>query len=88
MFKDLTDEQIKKVKKILVDFPRFIDSDKETPEADPFIVALALTGGDTVVTSEKMSNPGGRPKIPDVCEKKGLKWMPLIDFFKEMGWKF
>jgi hypothetical protein len=88
MFKDLTDEQIGKVKKILTDFPRLVDPDKETPDADPFIVALAMTGGDIVVTSEKMSNPGGRPKIQDVCEKKGIRCITLLDFFKEMGWKF
>jgi len=88
MFKDLNAEQLKMVQKILAKRPDLVDIGKETPDADPFVVALAMTGGDYVVTSEKPRNPGGRSKIPDVCEDFGIRWMPLIEFFKDMGWKF
>ena len=88
MFKDLNDEQLGMVRKILAKHPGLVDIGKETPDADPFVVALAKAEGDIVVTSEKPRNPGGRPKIPDVCEDCGIRWMPLIEFFKEMGWKF
>ena len=88
MFKELNAEQVGMVQKILASFPDLVDINKETPDADPFVIALAMAGGDMVVTSEKPANPGGRPKIPDVCESYEIRWMPLIDFFKEMGWKF
>ena len=88
MFKDLNEEQTANVLKIIGEQDGFIDPDKETPEADPFVIALAITGGDMVVTSEKPGNPGGRPKIPDVCDAYRVGWLSLIDLFKKMGWKF
>jgi len=88
MFKDLDNEQQQHVRNILQSFPRLIDEEKTTPDADPFIIALAMTENTTVITSEKPANPGARPKIPNVCEKYNVKCISLVEFFAEQKWKF
>lgn len=88
MFKDLDNEQQLQVRNILRDFPRLVDENKMTPDADPFIVALAISESATVITSEKPANPGARPKIPNACEKYNVKCISLIEFFVEQKWKF
>lgn len=82
MFKDLDDEQVKQVRNILNDFSNLVDQNKTTPDADPFVIALAISQNWTVITSEK-PGVGGRPKIPDVCNKYNVKCISLIDFFRE-----
>lgn len=87
IFKNLDNEQQQQVRNILRDFPEFVDVNKTTPEADPFIIALAISKGWTVITSEK-ANPSGRPRIPDVCLKYNVRCIQLIDFFREKKWEF
>ena len=80
--------QIQKATEILAKFPNLIDPTKETPDADPFVIALAMSQGATVVTSENHANPGARrPKIPDVCDHFGVKYLNILDYFREMKWK-
>jgi hypothetical protein len=81
--------QLREVTDILVKFPRLIDPDKTKPEADPFLIALAKSTGWAVVTSEKpRADPNARPKIPDVCKSYGIKCISLVEFFRELGWKY
>jgi hypothetical protein len=87
---------------IVAHFPALVDPDKETPDADPFLVALAVyQNGEQqdlfaprrhiVLTSEKPSR-GGRPKIPDVCQQYEVECLSgstaLAQFFEREGWKF
>lgn len=96
MFKGLDNEQINQMRDIVRNFRNFVDINKTTPEADPFVIALAISEGCTVVTSEQPAklvanlvvNPSARPKIPDVCEFYKVKWLPLSEFFREQKWKF
>lgn len=93
MFKDLDDAQLQQVQNILKEFQRFVDETKETPEADPFVIALAMSKRWTVITSEQPANlnanPGARPKIPNVCEHYNVKCIyQLLEFFRERKWKF
>lgn len=87
MFKDLDYDQMQEVTKILKDFPSLVDPNKTTPDADPFVIALAISKDWTVVTSEKPST-GGRAKIPDVCKKCNVKCISLIEFFREQKWTY
>jgi hypothetical protein len=87
--------QLEMTKEILSKFPNLIDPSKETPEADPFVVALArfesqrrldslLPASCIVVTEER-----GRPnRVPDVCAHYGLKCIRLMDLFRNEGWRF
>ena len=89
MKEDLDKEQSKIVKDILANSPKLIDADKPTSsDADPFLIALAKVKNWTVITSEKPTSPGGRPKIPDVCEHFGVKCIQLVEFFREQKWMF
>lgn len=92
IFKNLDNEQMNQMRNILKDFPKFVDTDKTTPEADPFVIALAMSEGCTVVASEKPvnlnANPDVRPRIPDVCEKRNVKCITLEEFFREQKWEF
>lgn len=88
MFKRLDGEQLGHVGRIVRSYPRFVDVSKTTPEADPFVVALARIEGCTVVASEKFAQPGGRPRIPDVCRAEGIECISLLDLFRTQGWKY
>lgn len=90
-FYNLDYEQQKIVADIMARFPNLVDIDKPTPVADPFVIALAKSEKRTVITEERyvnLSGPKSKPKIPNVCEALQVKCIPLLDFFKEQGWKF
>ena len=53
--------------------------------ADPYVIALAGERNLTVVTDEKPKPK--RPRIPDVCDALGIPWMPLVEVFREEGWR-
>jgi hypothetical protein len=93
MFIELDNEQQLLVRNILKEFPRLADENKETPDADPFVIALAMSKGWTVVTSEQPANltvnPTARPKIPNACERFNVKCIyDLLEFFREQKWEF
>jgi hypothetical protein len=102
MFVPLNAGAIRIAADIVATYPSLVDPDKETPDADPFLIALAvLKNGEqqdlfaprkhVVLTSEKLSK-GGRPKIPDVCKQYGVDCISgstaLTQFFEREGWKF
>jgi len=89
MFRDLDPEQTKIVTDVLSNFLTLIDPNKETPDADPFVIALAKSEGCSVITQEKKTtDPNSKPRIPNVCEKYNIKAISLFDFFRELKWKF
>jgi Domain of unknown function (DUF4411) len=53
--------------------------------ADPFVIALAIARGGTVVTQETPRNIN-KPRIPDVCDAMGVPWRTLPQFVDEQGW--
>jgi len=98
IFREEEIEQIQSAQEILSDFPNLIDPAKETPDADPFVIALAIIentkrqdflfkGQCIVVTQEKPSR-GSRPKIPDVCQHYGIECISVAGLFRKEGWKF
>ena len=96
MFRELDTRQCEKVRDILTRFPKLIDPQKITPDADPFVIALAmcpelyLWGKESriVISSEKLGGRGARPKIPDVCNAYGITYMSLTEFFRKENWRF
>lgn len=93
MFISLDARQSKNVSKILGAFPRLVDQDRETEEADPFVIALAMVEDLTVITSEQPANidinKNARPKIPDVCKYFKVKCIhDLLEFFRQEKWEF
>lgn len=100
MFVNLNDEeQIALVFDIEAKFPKLVDPQKETPEADPFVIALAvletknriLFGDECIVVSEEKPGGGGisgKPKIPDVCYSYGVRHFSILDLIQNEGWTF
>lgn len=42
-----------------------------------------------VLTGEKLSNsPKKRPHIPDVCNAMGVRWINMVQLFRDQGWVF
>jgi hypothetical protein len=56
--------------------------------ADPFVIALAELREACVLTGEKPTNSLNRPKIPDVCEARGVRWSNILGLFREQKWTF
>lgn len=64
--------------------------------ADPFVVANAIVLADEapkgqnvfVVTNESMARKSAPPKIPNVCDKEGLRIRKLHQVIKAGGWTF
>ncbi len=92
MFMNLDEGQIDKVKDIQGKFPKLVDVSKTIPEADPFVIALALVNKITVISMEKSSNirlnKNAKPKLPDVCIEYKVKCIQLLEFFREQNWNF
>jgi len=85
MFAEVTQEQIRLVKDILRNFPNLIDVNSEIEEADPFVIALAITDRCTVVTQEGRKNIHS---IPNVCDHYGVDCVSLFEFFREQKWEY
>jgi hypothetical protein len=82
------DEQLKRVKDIMTRFVSLVDTSGTAPNADPFVVALAISKGWSVVSSEHPGGTSPRKRIPDVCAHYGIKCLSLLDFFREKQWSF
>ena len=41
-----------------------------------------------MVTEETLSGNLDKPRIPDVCDALGVRWLNLIGFVRAQGWSF
>jgi len=88
MFKESDRKIIKLVSDIMQKFPTLIDSNSLTEEADPYVIALAINRGCTVISSEKSKLKGGRCAIPDVCKEYKISCLSLVELFRNQSWQF
>lgn len=88
IFLDVDGEQLKYVTDIMLLFPSLVDRHSTNPNADPFVIALAMTKGRTVISSENPSRGSQRKRIPDVCAHYRIRCLYLLDFFREKQWSF
>lgn len=96
IFKVLDEEQVAVAKEIMTGFRGLIDEQKEIPDADPFVIALAIVESKNlalmgekclVVTGEKPRSTN-RPKIPDVCISYGIEYLNITSLVSREGWIF
>jgi len=96
MFKDITQEQIKIIKKITAKFPRIVNPDKDV-DADPWLIALALEKEKqqklvpkievrVIITEEKFKP--NKVNISSVCRQLGIEYTNLIGLMRKEGWKW
>jgi hypothetical protein len=83
------DEAIQsKVIGILKDFPRLVDTLRNRSKADPFVIATAMDRGAVLVTGEILTGRLDKPRIPDVCQLKGLPWMNFLQMIRDLKLTF
>lgn len=75
------------VRGILLQYPRLLDTRKNRSGADPFVIALAQTEKCIVVTGESPSHSEQRPRIPDVCDALGIRYIDFVQMAREQGWR-
>jgi hypothetical protein len=81
------DAEIEKhVQKLMQRYPRLVDTKKGRSGGDPFVIAVARQRNLTVITGESASGKIAAPRIPDVCEDLGIRWIRVLDFFREQKW--
>jgi len=76
------------VRNLLRNHHKLIDERKNRSGADPFVIALAQVKGGIVLTGEHPTNSQKRPHIPDVCDAVGVRWLNLLQLFREQKWTF
>ena len=93
-FINLDEDQGAVLTEVLTAFPALAEAMKAYPHADPIVVSVALLrtrqnpeNPCAVVTEEKLGGNGSR-KIPNVCQKFGLKTVTLLDMLREEGLRF
>jgi len=74
------------VQHIMTTYPRLVDTKKGRSIGDPFVIAVARARKLTVITGEIPSRKPGVPKIPDVCDGLKIRWLRILDFFREQKW--
>ena len=76
------------VQQVLTACPKLVSVGNQRNGADPFVIALALARGGTVVSEETRGGSLNKAKIPDACEELGVPCMRLVEFVQAQGWKF
>lgn len=73
---------------ILAKFPQLVDARKTHFAADPWVIALALEHGLTIVTEERPTGSAQRPNIPDVCndEQFTIPCINMLALIKTEKW--
>ena len=66
-----------------------INPSKKKDEADPYIIAAAISKKLVVVTQEiGLGESSQRMKIPDVCRVFDLECVNLVGLIRQIGWAF
>lgn len=82
----LDNEIERDVQEIMSRYPRLVDSKKGRSGGDPFVIAVARVKNLTVITGENATGNIAIPRIPDVCDDLGIRWLRMLDFFREQKW--
>jgi hypothetical protein len=86
MFKDIDECQIQKLQEVRKQYDKnYWENEINKPKwADPWVIALSICEEAIIVADEK----NAKNRIPAVSSAFGLKYLELIDFYKEIGIKY
>lgn len=95
-FLKLDDEQVAVGLQIVADYPTLVNPLKQTPEADPFVISLAivqrkrlaLLGDECIVVSAEKKGSPQKYKIPDVCAHLNIRHFTILAIIAEERWTF
>lgn len=83
-----TDEKIiAEVQSVLEDYPRLVMAGSTRNRADPFVIGTASLTQALVVTGERGGTERS-PKIPFVCDGKGIEHLDFLGLVQHEGWSF
>ncbi len=95
IYRGLDADQVAAAQEVLRDRSGLVDVNKETADADAFLVGMALASNrmhnhallpqEFVVVTEEAKK---HKHIPDTCKHYGIRCMPLHDMFRAENWKF
>lgn len=88
LFVPLTADVQLAAREVLAAHPKLVGVGGRRNSADPFVIALARARDGVVVTEELLTGKIGNPRIPDVCDAMGVRWLNLVRFVQEQGWTF
>lgn len=88
LFIELDRPQQESVRGMLADFPGLVPAGEDRINADPFVIALAIRDGSTVISQERRSGNPATPKIPNVCAARDVECMNFVEFIGRQGWVF
>lgn len=87
LFVELDADTAIKSKEIVNAFPTLVKPNSTKSQADPFVIALAEVSKVPVVTYETKAKQKDAPKIPNVCEARGLTCVSLVDVLRAEKFK-
>jgi hypothetical protein len=73
---------------LLSEFPRLVDTLRNRSKADPFVIATPIDKNATVVTGEPITGNLSKPRIPDVCNVRGVRCINFLQMIRELELKF
>jgi hypothetical protein len=88
LFIELDRPQQESVRGVLADFPGLAPAGEDRINADPFVIALAMRDGSTVISQERRSGNPATPKILNVCAARDVECMNFVEFIARLGWVF
>jgi hypothetical protein len=84
----LTEDLQARVSEIGAAFPPFVAGDTDHNFADPWVIALAMTNGLTIVTQEARPGSPDSPTMPRVCGHFKVPFINTFEFMRREGWTF
>lgn len=83
-----THDVIVEAKTIINSYPKLIDINNTSDQADPYVIALAKINGYTILTNEIYSEGSKKTRIPYICKQLSIDCMNTRQFYVEEKWKF
>lgn len=88
MLVPLSEQIQQRAVQLLVEHPRLVDTLRGRSKADPFVIATAMERNAVVVTGEIVTGKMDKPRIPDVCQAKGIRCISFLQMIRELKLTF
>jgi len=88
MLVPLTEEIQRRAAGLLGEYPRLVDTLRGRSKADPFVIATAMELDAVIVTGEILTGKMDKPRIPDICQVKGVRCITFLQLIRELGLRF
>mgnify|MGYP000353688539 CR=1 FL=1 len=87
VFERISDVDQENVALILTQFPTFVKHDSERPDADPWLVTLAMRFNKwTIVSRDGEKDTDGMQRMKQVCRHFKIPYITDTEFYQSHGW--